>query len=120
MAKVLLVEDVPNNRDIYRTILEFAGHTVLEAGDGAAGVDLARSERPDVIVMDVTMPLMDGLEATRVLKASPGTCDIPVLILTAHAYAADRDEALLAGADAYLAKPCSPRDVVAEVERLVG
>ena len=120
MVKVLLVEDVPNNRDIYRTILEFAGHTVLEAVNGADGIALARSESPEVIVMDVTMPLMDGLEATRRLKADPETAGIPVLILTAHAYASDREDAMRAGADAYLAKPCPPRSVVQEVERLLG
>ncbi|MBW3572729.1 MAG: response regulator [Gemmatimonadetes bacterium] len=120
MARVLLVEDVPNNREIYRTILEHAGHTVVEAVNGAAGIELARSESPDVIVMDVTMPLMDGLEATRRLKADRGTAGIPVLILTAHAYDSDREDAMRAGADAYLAKPCPPRTVVQEVERLVG
>lgn len=120
MARVLLVEDVPNNRDIYRTILEHAGHTVLEAVNGVAGLELARSEAPDVIVMDVTLPLMDGLEATRRLKAELATSTIPVLILTAHAYDSDREDAMRAGADAYLAKPCPPRIVVEEIERLVG
>jgi two-component system cell cycle response regulator DivK len=120
MVKVLLVEDVPNNRDIYRTILEHAGHAVVEAVNGADGIELARSVSPDVIVMDVTMPLMDGLEATRRLKADAATAAIPVLILTAHAYASDREDALRAGADAYLAKPCPPRSVVEAIERLVA
>lgn len=119
MAAVLLVEDQPDNRNIYKTILEFAEHTVFEAANGVEALASVRSLVPDVIVMDVTMPLMNGLEATRQLKGDPRTAAIPILVLTAHARSADREEAFAAGADAYLAKPCVPKDVLAEVERLL-
>lgn len=119
MAAVLLVEDQPDNRNIYKTILEFAGHTVFEATNGVEALASVRSRVSDVIVMDVTMPLMDGLEATRQLKGDPRTAAIPILVLTAHATSADREEAFAAGADAYLSKPCVPKDVLAEVERLL-
>lgn len=120
MAVVLIVEDVWDNREIYRTILEYAGHTVIEAHNGAEGVDAARERRPDVILMDVTMPVMDGLEATRRLKGDPATRGIPVIVLTAHALASDRKDAEQAGADGYLSKPCAPAAVLAAVERLVS
>jgi CheY-like chemotaxis protein len=119
MAAVLLVEDVRDGRDIYRTILEFAGHSVFEAGSGAEALAAVRTLTPDVIVMDVTMPVMDGLEATRQLKGDPSTAIIPVLILTAHARRSDRDNAISSGADAYLAKPCAPREVLVAVEQLI-
>ena len=119
MALVLIVEDTPDNRDIYRTILEFAHHAVLEAVNGEEGLRLVRERRPDIVIMDVTMPVMDGLEATRRLKGDPETSAIPVLVLTAHARAGDRDDAVQAGADAYLSKPCAPKDVLAAVERLL-
>lgn len=119
MAVVLIVEDNPDNREIYRTILEFAGHTVVEAVNGAEGIALVRARRPDIILMDVTMPVMDGLEATRKIKSDAELTAIPIIMLTANALASDREEAVRAGADAYLAKPCAPKDVLAEVERLI-
>ncbi|HEX6369918.1 MAG TPA: response regulator [Longimicrobium sp.] len=119
MAEVLLVEDTPDNRHIYHTILAWAGHTVHEECNGEDALKAVRICRPAVIVMDVTMPVMNGLEATRRLKADPETAGIPVLILTAHAYPSDRADAVSAGADAYLSKPCAPKALLAEVERLL-
>jgi two-component system, cell cycle response regulator DivK len=120
MAKVLLVDDGQDNRDIYRTMLEHGGHIVVEALNGAEAIPLARDWSPDVIVMDVRMPIMDGLEATRRLKAIEATSSIPVLVLTAHAQASDKRDALNAGATSYLSKPCTPRAVLEEVERLTS
>jgi CheY-like chemotaxis protein len=120
MAKVLLVEDGRDNRDIYRTMLEHGGHIVVEALNGAEAIPLARDWGPDVIVMDVTMPIMDGLEATRRLKAIHATASIPIIVLTAHAQVSDKQNAMNAGATSYLAKPCPPRAVLEEVERLVA
>lgn len=117
---VLLVEDNEDNQAVYRAILEHVGFEVAEAWNGEEGVRLAREQRPDVIVMDVTMPLLTGLEATRILKADESTARIPILILTAHAHDQDRRDAEEAGADAYLSKPAAPRAVVSEVERLLG
>jgi two-component system cell cycle response regulator DivK len=119
MAKVLLVEDNRDNRDIYRTILEYAGHAVIEAVNGAEALPFALSEHPDLIVMDVTMPIMDGLEATRRLRADTSTRNIPILILTAHALSSDVTDAMEAGATSYLSKPCAPRTVLEEVARLL-
>ena len=120
MAKVLLVEDNRDNRYIYRTILEYAGHVVVEAVNGAEALPFALSEHPDLIVMDVTMPVMDGLEATRRLKADASTREIPIIVLTAHALSSDVSDAMDAGATSYLSKPCAPRTVLEEVARLLA
>lgn len=114
---ILLVEDNEDNRIVYSTILEFAGHRVIEAQDGEAGVALARSEHPDLILMDVSIPLIDGWEATRILKADPETRDIPIIALTAHALEEDRAKAREVGCDGYIAKPAEPRVVLAQVEQ---
>lgn len=119
MATVLLVEDNVDNRAIYRTILEHGGLEVIEAQDGAAGLRLARERRPDVILMDISIPVLDGWEATRQLKADPETRDIPVVALTAHALAGDRQKAEEIGFDQYLAKPIEPRRVMEAVRALL-
>ena len=116
-STILLVEDNEDNRIVYSTILEFAGHRVIEAQDGEAGVALARSEHPDLILMDVSIPLIDGWEATRILKADPETRDIPIIALTAHALEEDRAKAREVGCDGYIAKPAEPRVVLAQVEQ---
>lgn len=116
---VLLVEDNPDNRDIYGTFLRHYGFTVVEAEDGEEGVRLAREVLPGVILMDVGLPLLDGLEATRRLKADPATADIPVVALTAHAMESDRQAAFDAGCDAYLAKPAEPSRVLEMVRSLM-
>lgn len=119
-ATVLIVEDNLDNRIIYRTILEHSGFSVIEAEDGATGVRLARECGPDLVLMDISIPVIDGYEATRILKADPGTASIPVLALTAHAMAEDRIRAAEAGCDGYLAKPAEPKAVVSEVRRLLA
>jgi CheY-like chemotaxis protein len=117
---VLLVEDNEDNRTVYRTILEHFGYTVLEARNGEDGVRMAREELPALILMDISIPLIDGWEATRMLKGDETTRDIPIIALTAHALATDRAKAQEVGCDGYLAKPCEPRKVVAEVEKFIG
>lgn len=117
---VLLVEDNEDNLVVYRTILEHVGFKVLEARDGEEGVSRARAERPDIILMDISIPKMDGWEATERLKADGVTASIPIIALTAHALEEDRLKAMKAGCDGYLAKPVEPRRVVQEVEKFIG
>lgn len=117
---VLLVEDNEDNRTVYRTILEHFGYGVAEARNGEDGIRIARESLPDLILMDISIPVIDGWEATRILKSSPDTAHIPIIALTAHALATDRAKAEEVGCDGYLAKPCEPRRVVAEVERFIG
>ena len=117
---ILLVEDNEDNRRIYSTILSHAGYRVLEAVDGERGIALAIAEIPDLILMDVSIPKINGWDATRRLKANPATSAIPIIALTAHALAADREKAVGAGCDGYIAKPAEPRFVLAEVQRRVG
>ena len=116
---VLLVEDNDDNRNIYSTYLAHNGFRVIEASDGQQGVALARAEQPDVVLMDMSIPIIDGWEATRQLKADPVTAHIPVIALTAYAFSGDRERALEVGSDGYLAKPVAPRTVVDEVERIL-
>ncbi|HYJ80917.1 MAG TPA: response regulator [Longimicrobiaceae bacterium] len=119
-ATVLIVEDNADNREIYCTILRHHGYSVAEAETGEEGIRIAREVLPAVVLMDVSMPGIDGFEATRRLKADPLTAAIPVIAVTAHALAEDRQRALEAGCDGYLAKPVEPRRVLQEVERIVG
>jgi CheY-like chemotaxis protein len=120
LKTVLLVEDNEDNLVVYRTILEHVGFRVIEARDGEEGVSRAREHLPDLILMDISIPKMDGWEATQRLKADGNTRQIPIIALTAHALEEDRQKALQAGCDGYLAKPVEPRRVVQEVERFVG
>jgi two-component system, cell cycle response regulator DivK len=117
---ILLVEDNEDNLVVYRTILEHVGYRVVEARDGEEGVSRARDQLPDLILMDISIPKMDGWEATQTLKADENTRHIPIIALTAHALEEDRQRAIKAGCDGYLAKPVEPRRVVQEVERFVG
>ncbi|HET9986768.1 MAG TPA: response regulator [Longimicrobiales bacterium] len=117
---VLLVEDNEDNLVVYRTILEHVGYRVIEARDGEEGVARARQDLPDLILMDISIPKIDGWEATQRLKADAATDAIPIIALTAHALEEDRQKALQAGCDGYLAKPVEPRRVVQEVEKFVG
>ena len=105
MPKILLVEDNEMNRDMLSRRLAKRGFEVLMAVDGAEGVEMARSARPDVILMDMSLPVMDGWTATRKLKADASTRGIPVIGLTAHAMAGDREKCLEAGCDEYDTKP---------------
>jgi len=117
---VLLVEDNEDNLVVYRTILEHVGFRVIEARDGEEGVNRAKEQLPNLILMDISIPKIDGWEATQRLKSDENTRDIPIIALTAHALEEDRQKALQAGCDGYLAKPVEPRRVVQEVERFVG
>jgi len=117
---VLLVEDDEDNRIVYTTILEHRGYRVLEAVNGEDGLRLARETRPDAILMDVSIPLIDGWMVTERLKQAPDTAHIPVIALTAHALAEDRERAHEVGCDGYLIKPCEPSRVIAEIERVLG
>ena len=118
-ATVLLVEDNADNQEIYRIILAHYGYAVLQAWDGERGVRMARDHGPDLILMDLTMPGMDGLEATRLIKADPSTAAIPVVALTASTRCEDVAAAQAAGCDGFLAKPVEPRRVADEVRRIL-
>ena len=113
MTKVLVVEDNEMNRDMLSRRLKRKGYEVLIAVDGEEGVAMAHSEAPDLILMDMSLPVLDGWEATQQLKAAPDTQSIPVIALTAHAMAGDREQALAAGCDDYDTKPI-------ELKRLLG
>lgn len=117
---VLVVEDDPEQRDIVVTFLRHHGYAVLEAANGAAGVDAVSHHRPDMVLMDARLPVMDGWMATARLKSDPGVAAIPVVILTAAGLEEDRERSARAGCDAYLAKPCDPHAVLAEVRLRIG
>ncbi len=120
MAKVLIVEDNPANMTLATFLLESAGHSVLKATDAETGVALAAAERPDLILMDIQLPGMDGLRATALLKADDATKDIPVIALTALAMKGDEERIRAAGCDGYIAKPLSYRDFLATVSSELG
>ena len=120
MAKILLVEDNEMNRDMLSRRLMRRGYEVLIAIDGEQGVAMATSESPALILMDMSLPVLDGWEATRALKASPATRAIPVIALTAHAMAGDRDKALGAGADDFDTKPIELERLLGKIEALLG
>jgi CheY-like chemotaxis protein len=102
---ILIVEDEPQNRKLFKDVLQYRGFTVLEARDGREGVALARQHRPDLILMDIQMPVMDGISATRTLKQDAVTQDITVVALTANAMPGDREKILEAGCQDYISKP---------------
>ena len=120
MAKILLVEDNEMNRDMLARRLRRRGHEVLVAVDGAEGLELARREAPTLILMDMTLPVLDGWEATRRLKADPATGGIPIIALTAHAMNEDRERALAAGCDDYDTKPIDLPRLLGKIEALLG
>ncbi|HEV8230521.1 MAG TPA: response regulator [Candidatus Limnocylindria bacterium] len=116
--KILYVEDNDDNIFVVYRRLSLWGHTVLIARNGDDGVAMARSERPDLILMDLSLPTLDGWEATRILKSSPETKEIPILALTAHAMAGDREKALAAGCDDFATKPVSFDRLRAKIDAL--
>lgn len=120
MLTVLLVEDNEMNRDMLSRRLERKGYRVLIACDGEAGVAMAESENPDIVLMDMSLPVLDGWEATRRLKARPETRHIPVIALTAHAMSGDRDRALEAGCNDYDTKPIDLPRLLGKMEALLG
>jgi CheY-like chemotaxis protein len=117
---VLLVDDYPDNRDIYVQFLTYAGLRVEEAENGHQALDKAFTMRPDVIVMDLSLPGLDGWEATRRLKQDPRTRDIPVIALTGHALAGHSTVAFDAGCDAFITKPCLPERLLGEIRAIVA
>lgn len=118
MKTVLYVEDNEFNRKIVRHLLGRTTYRLLEAVDGEAGVAAAREERPDLVIMDIQLPKMSGLDATRQLRADPATADIPIIVITSFALAGDEEKARAAGAAAYLAKPYSPRELLRMIQEL--
>lgn len=119
MSKILLVEDNETNRDMLSRRLLRRGYEVVLAVDGESGLSLAESEAPDLILMDMSLPILDGWEATRRLKATAGTQRIPVIALTAHAMSGDRDKALEAGCDDYDTKPIELPRLLGKIEALL-
>jgi two-component system cell cycle response regulator DivK len=120
MAKILLVEDNEMNRDMLSRRLQRRGHEVLTAVDGESGLAVTRSELPALILMDMSLPGIDGWEATRQLKADPATRTIPVIALTAHAMAGDREKSLAAGCDDFDTKPIELDRLLGKIEALLG
>jgi two-component system, cell cycle response regulator DivK len=112
---VLIAEDFEDARELYRDYLQFSGFDVETATNGREAIDQAVALQPDLILMDASMPVLDGWQATRELKANPSTRHIPVLALTAHAFDDARQEARLVGCDGFVPKPCLPDDLVARV-----
>jgi hypothetical protein len=120
MPKILLVEDNEMNRDMLSRRLLRRGYEVVIAVDGQQGVDLAGTTQPNVILMDMSLPVIDGWEATRRIKADPATKAIPVIALTAHAMAGDREQALAAGCDDYDTKPIDLTRLLPKIEKYAG
>ena len=119
MARVLIIEDNPANMKLVSLLLRNAGHTVLCAVDAEAGLTLARADQPDLILMDIQLPDMDGLAATALLKQDPATAAIPVIALTAMAMKEDREKTTVAGCDAYIAKPLRYQELYAAIDTLL-
>jgi len=119
MPKILLVEDNEMNRDMLSRRLERKGYQVVLAVDGLSGVEMAQNEAPDLVLMDMSLPVLDGWEATRRLKAQPVTQRIPVIALTAHAMSSDREKALEAGCDDYDTKPVELPRLLDKIEALL-
>jgi two-component system cell cycle response regulator DivK len=117
--RILIVEDQEDNRRILRDLLSKAGFELLEATTGQEGVRLAEVNRPDLILMDVQMPVLDGHEATRRIKAQPELRNIPIIVITSYALSGDDAKAKAAGADAYVAKPFSPRALLTTIRRFL-
>ena len=113
--RILVVEDNPMNLELVRDILTAEGYEVLEAADGATGVAIATLERPALILMDLQLPRLDGLEATRLIRADPQLADIPIVAVTAHAMKGDDEKARAAGCDGFVTKPIQVREFTATV-----
>jgi two-component system cell cycle response regulator DivK len=115
MKRILVIEDQEDNRAILRDLLSAAGYILIEAVNGAEGVAAAEAELPDLILMDIQMPVMDGYEATRLIKANPSCAAIPVIAVTSYALSGDEAKTQAAGCDGYVAKPYSPRQMLATI-----
>jgi two-component system cell cycle response regulator DivK len=120
MKRILVVEDTEDNRQILRDLLVASGYDLVEAVDGAAGIAMAASEKPDLILMDIQLPVLDGYEATRRIKADPALAHIPIIAVTSYALAGDEAKTRAAGCDGYIAKPFSPRQLLGKVREFIG
>jgi two-component system, cell cycle response regulator DivK len=120
MTKILIVDDDPDTRVIWQTVLEHNGYTCVGATDGPDGIAKALSEQPDLIVMNLSMPKLDGLSATALLRQNPLTAEIPIIACTGFVREDGEEVAEDAGVDSYLEKPCHPSALVEEVRRFVG
>jgi two-component system, cell cycle response regulator DivK len=118
--KILIVEDNENNRSLFRDILTFHGHEIMVACDGREGVEMARTLAPDLILMDIQMPGMDGLTAGGILKGDPATSGMKIVALTSFAMRGDRDKILAAGFDGYISKPINTRELPLLVNKWLG
>ena len=116
---ILIVEDEPKNMKLLRDLLQRFGYEILEAPDGEQGVKITREKIPDLILMDIMMPKMDGLEATRIIKADNKTKHIPVIALTSYAMKGDREKTIEAGCDGYIAKPIDIQEVLKTIEHFL-
>jgi CheY-like chemotaxis protein len=114
--KILIVEDEPRNLKLVRDLLEKFGYETIEANDGEQGVELVKTQKPDLILMDIMMPKMDGLEATRIIKEDAVTKHIPIVALTSYAMKGDKERTLEAGCDGYISKPIDIRELMKTVE----
>ncbi len=117
--RILVVEDHEDNRQILRDLLASAGYEMIEAENGEAGVAAAAAHHPDLILMDIQLPILDGYEATRRIKSDPALKAIPIIVVTSYALSGDEDKARLAGCDAYVAKPYSPRLLLARIREFL-
>ena len=117
--RILMVEDTEDNRQIMRDLLTSAGYELLEAVNGAEGVAMAAREKPDLILMDIQLPVMDGYEASRRIKADPQLRHIPIIAVTSYALSGDEAKTLAAGCDGYVAKPFSPRALLAKIREFL-
>jgi two-component system cell cycle response regulator DivK len=113
--RILVVEDQEDNMQILRDLLSSAGYEMIEAQDGEAAVRVAVSDRPDLILMDIQLPLLDGYEATRRIRADPAMRAIPIIVVTSYALSGDEAKARAAGCDGYVSKPYSPRQLLAKI-----
>ena len=120
VARVLLVEDNAANLELMQYLLKASGYSILTATDGRQGVEVAERESPDVILMDLQLPIMNGYEAARLVKEVPALRDVPIIAVTAFAMVGDRDKILARGFDGYIAKPITPERFVSEVEAFIG
>jgi two-component system cell cycle response regulator DivK len=118
--RILLIEDNEDNRRIIRDLLASTDYELIEAQDGGAGLTMAATHKPDLILMDIQLPVIDGFEATRRLKADPALRHIPIVAVTSYALSGDDAKALAAGCDAYIAKPFSPRQLLSKVRELLA
>jgi CheY-like chemotaxis protein len=118
--RVLVVDDYPDAREMYAEYLQYSGFDVIEAGNGMEAIERATDSAPDIILMDLSLPVMDGWEATRRLKADKATADIPIVALTGHALAGILEGARKAGCDAFVTKPCLPEDLVKEIRKVLS